>query len=105
MKKQKIPIPKKKIGDFCDRWKVVEFSLFGSILREDFRPDSDVDVLVTFTADAQVSLFDLVEMQDELKVIFKRDVDLVEKQAIVESPNYIRRKNILANTRIVYAQG
>ena len=98
-------IPKKKIAKFCNRWKVVEFSLFGSILRDDFRPDSDVDVLVSFAADAKVSLFDLVEMQDELKTIFKRNVDLVEKQAILQSKNYIRRKNILENTRVVYAQG
>ncbi|MBE3142963.1 MAG: nucleotidyltransferase family protein [Planctomycetes bacterium] len=105
MNKQHIIIPRKKIGEFCRRWKVAEFSLFGSVLREDFRPDSDVDVLVTFAPDAKVSLFDLVEMQDELKAIFKREVDLVEKQAIIESQNYIRRKNILGNTRVVYAQG
>jgi predicted nucleotidyltransferase len=100
-----MPIPRKKINEFCHRWKVVEFSLFGSILREDFRPDSDVDVLVTFSPNAKVSLFDLVEMQDELKAIFKRDVDLVEKQAIIDSKNYIRRRSILENTRVVYAQG
>ena len=100
-----ITIPKKKIGEFCHRWKVVEFSLFGSILREDFRPDSDVDVLVTFSPDAKVSLFDLVDMQDELKAIFRRDVDLVEKQAVLDSENYIRKKSILENTRVVYAQG
>ena len=105
MIKQRITIPRKKIGEFCRRWKVVEFSLFGSILREDFRPDSDVDVLVTFAPDAKVSLFDLVDMQDELKAIFKREVDLIEKQAILESKNYIRRKSILENTRVVYAQG
>lgn len=100
-----ITIPKKKIGEFCHRWKVVEFSLFGSILRDDFRPDSDVDVLVTFSPDAKVSLFDLVDMQDELKAIFRRDVDLVEKQAVLDSENYIRQKSILENTRVVYAQG
>ena len=105
MNRPMITIPRKKIGEFCRRWKVVEFSLFGSVLREDFRPDSDVDVLVTFSQDARVSLFDLVEMQDELQAIFKRDVDLVEKQAIIESKNYIRRKSILDNTRVVYAQG
>jgi predicted nucleotidyltransferase len=105
MRKSMITIPKKKIGEFCHRWKVVEFSLFGSILREDFRPDSDVDVLVTFSPDAKVSLFDLVDMQDELKAIFRRDVDLVEKQAVLDSENYIRKKSILENTRVVYAQG
>jgi predicted nucleotidyltransferase len=105
MNKVGLPIPRKQIGEFCRRWKVVEFSLFGSVLREDFRPDSDVDVLVAFAPDARVSLFDLVDMQDELRGIFKRDVDLIEKQAIIESRNYIRRKSILENTRVVYAQG
>ena len=105
MSRQRLTIPRKKIAEFCRRRKVVEFSLFGSILREDFRPDSDVDVLITFSPDARVSLFDLVEMQDELKAIFKREVDLIEKQAIIESKNYIRRNSILENTRVVYAQG
>jgi predicted nucleotidyltransferase len=105
MNRQRITIPRKKIAEFCRRRQVVEFSLFGSVLRDDFRPDSDVDVLVTFAPDAQVSLFDLVDMQFELETIFKRKVDLVEKQAVIESRNYIRRKSILANTRVVYAQG
>jgi len=100
MDRQRLTIPKKKIAEFCRRRKVVEFSLFGSILREDFRPDSDVDVLVTFSPDARVSLFDLVEMQDELKAIFKRDVDLVEKDAL-ENP--FRRREILNTAKVVYA--
>jgi predicted nucleotidyltransferase len=53
-----IDIPKEKMGDFCRKWKIVEFSLFGSVLREDFRPGSDVDILVTFSRDAQWSLLD-----------------------------------------------
>ncbi len=100
MSKIKLPIPKKQIGEFCRRWKVVEFSLFGSILREDFRPNSDVDVLITFSPDAQVSLFDLVEMQDELKAIFKRHVDLVEKDAL---NNPFRKREILSTAQVVYA--
>ena len=103
MSKQKITIPRKKIADFCQRWKVVEFSLFGSALREDFRSDSDIDVLVTFAPDTRVSLFDLVDMEDELKDVFGREVDLVEKESIVRSENYIRRKNILENTKVIYA--
>ena len=103
MSKQKITIPRKKIADFCQRWKVVEFSLFGSALREDFRSDSDIDVLVTFAPDTRVSLFDLVDMEDELKDVFGRQVDLVEKESIVRSENYIRRKNILENTKVIYA--
>ena len=105
MNKAGLSIPRKKLSEFCRRWKVTELSLFGSVLSQDFNPDSDVDVLVTFSPEARISLFDLVEMKAEMETLFKREVDLVEKQAILDSPNYIRRKNILANTRIVYAQG
>jgi uncharacterized protein len=100
-----IRIPRKKIADFCQRWKVVEFSLFGSVLRDDFRPDSDVDVLVKFAPESHISLFDLVHMEDELKNLFGRDVDLVERAAIEQSENYIRRKGILSNTQVIYATG
>ena len=71
-----IPIDPERIVDFCRRWKIAEFSVFGSVLREDFRPDSDVDVLVTFAPDAQYSLFDLVHIEEELKEILGRKVDL-----------------------------
>jgi predicted nucleotidyltransferase len=100
MSKIRIRVPRKKIAEFCKRWKVVEFSLFGSILREDFNPDSDVDVLVTFAPDAQVSLFDMVQMQLELKAIFDRDVDLVEKASL---DNPYRRREILQTAKRVYA--
>ena len=100
MKKQKIPIPKKKIAEFCRRWKVVEFSLFGSILREDFRPESDVDILVTFASGAQVSLFDLVQMKIELESMFGRSVDVVEKDAL---RNPFRKREILNTAQVVYA--
>jgi hypothetical protein len=105
MEKQKVEIPPQKIADFCRRWKVTEFSLFGSVLRDDFRPDSDVDVLVTFAPGSRVGLFDLVRMEDELKSLFGREVDLVERAAIEKSENYIRRKSILSNTQVVYATG
>ncbi|MFZ5921585.1 MAG: nucleotidyltransferase family protein [Chloroflexota bacterium] len=105
MRKQKVVISRRKIAAFCRRWKVVEFSLFGSVLREDFRPDSDIDVLVSFAPDARISLFDLVDMENELKDVFGRDVDLVEKEAIQRSENYIRRKSILENTEVIYAAG
>jgi uncharacterized protein len=74
-----IDIPFSKIEEFCRKWKTVEFSLFGSVLRDDFRLESDIDVLVTFAPETSHSLFDLVDMEDELKEIFGREVDLVEK--------------------------
>ena len=99
----KIAIPAKKLAGFCNRWKVTELALFGSVIREDFYPESDVDVLVSFKADAHRTLFDLVNMQNELEQIFGREVDLVERTAIEQSENYIRRKSILSNTKVIYA--
>lgn len=89
-----------RIADFCRRWKVTELALFGSVLREDFRPDSDIDVLVTFEPGAPWTLWDLSRMRIELEAIFGREVDLVEKKAL---RNPFRRQAILANQRVVYA--
>ena len=98
-----IPVQKEKIADFCRRWKIVEFALFGSALREDFRTDSDIDVLVTFSDDAQWTLLDYVDMQDELKDLFGRDVDLVSRRGIERSRNYLRRKAILDSAEVIHA--
>jgi predicted nucleotidyltransferase len=105
MAQPKINIPLREIEDFCRRWKIKEFALFGSVLREDFRPDSDVDVLVTFVADSHWSLFDLVSMQEELKNILGREVDLVERRSVERSENYIRRRHILQSLEPVYVAG
>ena len=93
-------IPKHKIADFCRKWKVIEFALFGSVLSKDFRPDGDIDVLVSFSEDAKWSLFDIVSMQNELNEIFGRDVDLVEKDAI---RNPFRKYSILSSKEVLYA--
>ena len=93
-------VSQEKIAEFCRRWQIVEFALFGSIVRDDFGPESDVDVLVTFTPDAPWSLFELVEMQEELKDIFGRDVDLIEEDAL---KNPFRRRLILRDKEVIYA--
>ncbi len=100
MQKKNFRIPRKKISEFCHRWKVVEFSLFGSALRADFRPDSDVDVLVTFSKEAEISLFDLVQMKLDLEKIFHRPVDVIEKDAL-ENP--FRKREILRTAQVIYA--
>ena len=97
-----IEISKEKIADFCRRWKIVEFSLFGSVLRQDFRPDSDVDVLVKFSADAEWSLLYHIAMEEELSVMFGRKVDMVSRRAIERSENYIRRQAILETAQPYY---
>lgn len=96
----RVPIDRHRIAEFCRRWKVTEFSLFGSVLRDDFRPDSDVDVLLTFEPDAPWTLWDLSRMRMELQEIFDRKVDLVEKKAL---KNPFRRHAILAGQRVIYA--
>ena len=100
VQKKKFRVPRKKISEFCRRWGVVEFSLFGSALRDDFRPDSDVDVLVTFSRQAQISLFDLVQMKLDLEKIFHRPVDIIEKDAL-ENP--FRKREILRTAQVIYA--
>jgi len=98
-----IPIPLDQIRAFCQKHCVRSLALFGSVLRDDFRPDSDVDVLVEFEPDAAVSLFDLAHMQEEFSRIVGRPVDLVERKAVEHSRNYIRRKGILEGAELVYA--
>ena len=98
-----IEIPQAKVAAFCQRWQIVEFAFFGSVLRDDFRPDSDVDVLVRFHPEARHTLFDLVHMQDELSRILGREVDLVERADVEQSRNYIRRKAILDSAEAIYA--
>lgn len=92
-----------RITEFCQRWKISELALFGSVLRDDFRPDSDIDILVTFAPDANRGVFALATMQEELEAILGREVDLVSKRAIERSHNWIRRKNILEAAQVIYA--
>ena len=98
-----ISLPRERIAEFCRRWKIRELALFGSVLREDFGPDSDIDVLVTFASDADWSLLDHVQMQDELGTILGRKVDLLSRRAVERSENWIRRRAILESAEIVYA--
>ena len=101
--KASITIPEEKIAAFCHKWQIAELALFGSVLRGDFHPDSDVDVLVRFLPEAKHGLFDLVRIEEELKDILGREVDLVDKSAIEKSRNYIRREAILSSAETVYA--
>jgi predicted nucleotidyltransferase len=99
----KLSLPHEQIAEFCRKWHVSEFALFGSVLRDDFRPDSDVDVLVTFRPDSRVSLFDFPGMQDELEAIFGHPVDLLTRRGVEESRNPYRKKSILDSAKVVYA--
>ena len=99
----RIGVPAQKLANFCQRHGIRRLSLFGSVLREDFRPDSDIDVLVEFEPDTHHGLFAVARMESELKEIFGREVDLIEVSAVERSRNYIRRKAILSSAENVYA--
>lgn len=101
----RIPLDRARLVSFCKQWLVTDLSLFGSVLRADFRPDSDVDVLVTFAPEAKWSLFDLVDMEAELANIVGRKVDLVTRRSIEASENWIRRKEILSTAEPVDVTG
>ena len=92
-----------QIAAFCERWNVVELALFGSVLRDDFGPDSDIDVLVRFRPGHHPSLFGLSRMVWDLEELVGRPVDLVERKAVERSRNYIRRRDILGSARTIYA--
>jgi hypothetical protein len=95
-----IGISEKQLRQFCLKWKVKELSLFGSVLRDDFRPDSDIDVLVSFAPEAPWSMWDILDMREELQQLFGREVDLVEKDAL---RNPFRRHEILKEHKVLYA--
>lgn len=99
----KVAVPMEKITAFCHKWQVTEFALFGSVLRDDFRPDSDIDVMVQFHPNARPTFCTLDEMEVELKTIFHRDIDLITRQGIETSRNYLRRHEILSSACVIYA--
>jgi predicted nucleotidyltransferase len=96
-----LPVETSQIEAFCRRWHVATLEVFGSIVRSDFRPDSDVDFLVTFKEGAVPGLA-FVHMQEQLKALVGRDVDLLTRKSIERSHNWIRRRSILSSARAIY---
>jgi predicted nucleotidyltransferase len=98
---QRIPVSPARITEFCQRWHINEFALFGSVLRDDFRPDSDIDVLVTFAPDYGLTWDDRLKMQEDIETLFGRKVDLVNKKYV---KNPYRRSEILKTRKVIYAR-
>ena len=101
--RERLQVSATEIAAFCERWQVMEFALFGSILRDDFHPDtSDVDVLVSFSPTYTWTYDAAFEMREELIEMFQRPVDLISRQSIERSPNWLRRNNILNSAQVIY---
>ena len=95
-----VHLDKDALAAFCCKWRIRELSLFGSALRDDFGPESDLDFLVSFEREADWDLWDLVTMREDLILIVRRDVDMVVKEAL---RNPYRRKEILSNREVIHA--
>lgn len=102
------PVPQlsisvEQIAAFCEKWGIAELSVFGSVLRDDFGPESDVDVLFVPKPETEITLSYLWKAEEELAALFGRRVDFIEKEQVQRDPNYIRRRIILNSARVVYA--
>ncbi len=98
----RISVSKSQLAEFCKRWQIEEFAFFGSVLRDDFNPESDLDVLVAFTPEANWSLLDHLRMEQELSNLLNRKIDLFTKRAVEQSHNWMRREEILGTAEVVY---
>jgi predicted nucleotidyltransferase len=94
-----------ELESFCQRWGIVEMSIFGSAARGELEEDSDLDLLVVFEEDAEWSLFDHVRMEEELSELAGREVDLITRRSVQRSRNWMRRNEILSSSEPVYAEG
>jgi len=92
-----------KIESFCAKWRIRELSMFGSAISGGLKPQSDVDLLVTFEDGAAWTFFDFAAMQDEMEELFGRKVDLVSRKGLESSRNHIRKDAILSSAQVLYA--
>lgn len=99
---QRLNISPAILNDFCQQAQIVELALFGSIIRDDFRPDSDIDILITFAPDRRISLLEFVGIEQQLEELCNRSVDLLEKSVVEKDDNWIRRNEILGNYQVIY---
>ncbi len=102
LNKLPITIPENQLRDFSERWQIEKIALFGSVLREDFSDESDVDVLVRFEEGHQHTLFDLVTIEDELSTLLGYPIDLGTYASVEQDRNYLRRNEILNSLRTIY---
>ncbi len=99
---QHLDLPIAQIKVLCDRWQITEFALFGSVVRDDFNPTSDIDVLITFAPNARKGLLTLARIKHELEDLFGRDVDIATKKSIEQSRNPSRSQAILRSAQVIY---
>ncbi len=100
-----ISLPMEQIAAFCRRWRIREMALFGSVLRDDFGPDSDVDFMVTYHDDAKPGWPAVLDMEEQLAAVVGRRVEVAERYRVEAGENYIRRRHILNTAETIYVEG
>jgi len=100
----RIGLSAEQIADFCQKWHIIELSLFGSVLSDQFRPDSDIDILINFSSNARQGLLTPAKLKHELEDKIGREVDVALKDSVENSENWIRRNDILTTARVIYEQ-
>jgi uncharacterized protein len=100
----KIEWPMEKISDFCRRWRIARLEVFGSVLRDDFRRDSDVDLVASYVPEAHWSLLDRVHMKHELEDMLGRPVDLLNRRALEHDRQSARAAAILVEAQLLYVE-
>ncbi|GAB4511378.1 MAG: nucleotidyltransferase family protein [Anaerolineae bacterium] len=98
-----LDIPMDALRTLCQHWQIDELAVFGSALRQDFQPESDIDVLVTFRDGSRWTLLDFVQMQDDFSALFGRQVDLVDKRALIRRQERPANQHILSTAQVIYA--
>lgn len=102
--KTRLGLTSLEIATFCQQWGITKMALFGSILRDDFRADSDIDLLITFAPNAQQGLLTLAKIKHELESRLNRPIDLVPEASVQMSENWIRQQEILGTAQTIYEQ-
>ncbi|NJM00806.1 MAG: nucleotidyltransferase family protein [Synechococcaceae cyanobacterium SM2_3_2] len=98
---QRLGITPQHLQAFYQQWQIKQLALFGSVLREDFHPDSDIAVLIDFAPDHHWGL-EYIQMRQDLATLLNRPVDLLTVQTITHSPNPLRRQRILEEAEMLY---
>ena len=106
MRLKNLELPMDGIVQFCQKWNLTEFALFGSVLRDDFNLESsDIDVMVQYCSNAVPTFYDLDCMEAELESLFGREVDVITRAGVEQSTNYLRRRAILSSAKVIYGSG
>lgn len=99
-----LPVKEDHIAAFCRKWGIRELAVFGSVLRPDFGPESDVDFLVTYQEGRKPEWLRILDMQEELSALVGRPVDIIDRRNVERSENYIKRKHILQSAQVLYVE-